>query len=74
MNHIFVAINILNETEKRQRCLIIIFNFTVMYVCSMNYIFAAIDVYMKTKRGSVFDILSYCNTVDNLGELTVPFA
>ncbi len=45
-----------------------------MYVCSMNYIFAAIDVYMKTKRGSVFDILSYCNTVDNLGELTVPFA
>ncbi len=22
MNHIFVAINILNETEKRQRCLI----------------------------------------------------
>ncbi len=45
-----------------------------MYVCSMNYIFAAINVYMKTKRVSVFDILSYCNTVDNLGKLTVPFA
>ncbi len=26
MNHIFVAINILNETEKRQRCLIYLFS------------------------------------------------
>ncbi len=54
MNHIFVAINILNETEKRQRCLII-FRFTVMYV--LNYIFAAINVYMKTKRGSDIDFV-----------------
>ncbi len=58
MNHIFVAINILNETEKRQRCLIIIFIFTVMYVRSLNYIFAAINMFTwKQKEEVVFDIV-----------------
>ncbi len=41
----------------------IIFSLTVMYVRSLNYIFAAINVYIKTKRGSVFDISLYCNTL-----------
>ncbi len=35
-----------------------------MYVRSLNYIFAAIDMFIiKTKRGSVFDISLYCNTL-----------
>ncbi len=45
MNHIFVAINILNETEKRQLLFDIIFIFAVMYVRSLNYIFAAINMF-----------------------------
>ncbi len=45
MNHIFVAMNILNETEKRQRLFDIIFCFTVMHVRSLNYIFAAINMF-----------------------------
>ncbi len=45
----FVAINILNETEKRQRCLII-FCFTVMYVRSLNYILQLLICLHENKK------------------------
>ncbi len=79
MNHIFLAITILNETEREATLFDIIFRFTVMHVrypelnfCGYKY------VTWKQKEAVVFDIFSsYCNT----GELTgvikyaaVPFA
>ncbi len=47
MNHIFVAMNILNETKKEATLFDIIFCFTVMHVMlrSLNYIFAAINMF-----------------------------
>ncbi len=48
MNHIFVAMNILNETKKKKKeatLFDIIFCFTVMHVRSLNYIFAAINMF-----------------------------
>ncbi len=45
MNHIFVAINILMKQKKEATLFDIIFCFTVMHVRSLNYIFAAINMF-----------------------------